>query len=136
MTQSNSEVMRGGYEALARGDFDAIVQLLDPEIEMHDRPEAPDASTYRGAAGARTALDATFDYFDDVSMEPEEFYERDDTVVVVITLRGRGRVSGVPVEERLAHLWTLRDGRPYAMQAYTDPADALRAARIDPPDDA
>jgi len=42
---------------------------------------------------------------------------------------GRGRGSGVPVEETIAHLWTVRDGKAVALQVYTDPDDALRDAR-------
>jgi ketosteroid isomerase-like protein len=44
-------------------------------------------------------------------------------------MSGRGRGSGVPVEEEIAHLWTVDDGIAVAMQVYSDPQDALRDAR-------
>ena len=50
-------------------------------------------------------------------------------VVVVLKMTGRGRGSGVPVEETIAHLWTVRDGKAIAMQVYSDPEHALRDAR-------
>jgi hypothetical protein len=128
----NIAMLRRGYEAISRGDFDSVMEMLDPEIVMHDRPESPDAGTYHGHAGALEALRQTDDFFDDVEMAPEEMHESGDQIVVVLTLRGRGRESGVPVEERIAHLWTVREGRALALRAFTDPGDALRAAGIPP----
>ena len=125
---ANVRAMRRGYEAVQKGDFGVIEELLSPEVEMHDRPESPDPGTYSGPDGARTAMDATYDYFDDVELTPKRFHEREDCIVVEVLLRGVGRGSGVPVEEHLAHLWRLRDGQPYYMQAYTRVQDALRDA--------
>ena len=125
---ANVRAMRRGYEAVQKGDFGVIEELLSPEVEMHDRPEVPDPETYSGTDGARHALNATYDYFDDVELVPEGFHEGDDCIVVEVLLRGVGRGSGVPVEEHLAHLWRLRDGQPYYMQAYTRVEDALRDA--------
>jgi ketosteroid isomerase-like protein len=126
----NVRAMRRGYEAVMNGDFDAIQELLSPEVEMHDRAESPDPGTYSGPDGARSAMNATYDYFDDVELVPERFHEGDDCIVVEVVLRGRGKGSGVPVEEHLAHLWRLRDDQPYYMQAYTRVEDALRDAGI------
>ena len=50
-------------------------------------------------------------------------------MVVVLKMSGRGRGSGVPVEEEIAHLWTIDNGKAVAMQVYSDPQDALRDAR-------
>lgn len=122
--------MRAGYEAMGRGDFNAVLDLMDPEIEIHDRPEIPDPQTYRGREGVLSALSQNLESFDDLEMVPESFVEEGDQMVVCILLRGRGRVSGVPVEDRLAHRWTIRDGRAVALQVYSDPADALRAAGL------
>jgi ketosteroid isomerase-like protein len=124
----NVRAMRRGYEAVLRGDFETVQELLSPEAEMHDRAESPDPGTYSGPSGARDAMNATYDFFDDVEMVPERFHEREDCIVVEVVMRGRGKGSGVPVEERLAHLWRLRDGQPYYMQAYTHVDEALREA--------
>ena len=53
----------------------------------------------------------------------------DSHIVVVLRMHGRGRGSGVPVEERIAHLWLIRDGKAAEMRVYSDPQDALRDAR-------
>ena len=50
-------------------------------------------------------------------------------MVVVLTMRGTGRGSGVKVEERIAHQWKIRDGKAVELQVYSDPDDAVRDAR-------
>ena len=52
-------------------------------------------------------------------------------VVVVLTMRGTGRGSGITVEERIAHQWRVRDGRVVALQVYSDPDEAIRDARAE-----
>jgi uncharacterized protein len=126
--QPDIEGMRRAYEGLSRGDVEGALELIDPEVEVRDRPEAPDPQIYHGYEGVRTAVQATFDTFDLVEFEPERFVEVGDRIVVVIRMRGTGKESGVPVEDRIAHLWTMRDGKAWRMQVYSDPDEAIRDA--------
>jgi ketosteroid isomerase-like protein len=131
MSEENVERLRDGYAAMARRDLDAILPLLAPDVELHDRPEAPDARSYQGHEGAVTALDLSLDAFADFTLVPERFYDGGDRIVVVLKMEGTGRVSGAPVEDRIAHFWTLRDdGLATALRVFSDPADALEAAGI------
>jgi ketosteroid isomerase-like protein len=122
--------VRASYANLVRGDIEQVLGLLDPQVEIRDRPESPDASVYHGHDGARAAFEQTIETFDAVEMDPEEVIAEGDQVVVVLRLRGLGKESGVPVEERIAHHWTMRDDRLVKLQVYSDPADALEAADI------
>jgi uncharacterized protein len=124
------ERMRAGYAALSRGDIEAVFELLDPDVEVRDRPESPDPSVYHGYEGARTAFQQSVEMFEGFELVPEDVFARDDHVVVVLQMRGQGKGSGVPVDERIAHHWTLRDNRPVRLQVYSDPDDALAAAGI------
>jgi ketosteroid isomerase-like protein len=130
VSQENIELMRRGYDAWLRRDLGGMLSLLDPDVEVHDRPEAPDARSYRGHEGVLTALQVSLDAFEDFRLVPERFYDAGDKVVVRLRMIGTGNVSGVPVEEHIAHLWTIRDGRAVALQVYSDPADALTAAGL------
>ena len=130
MGEPNVDLLRRGYAAMARGDFDSVLEMLDPEIEMRDRPESPDAGIYHGHEGALAAFGQTVDFFDEVEMVPEEFFGSGEVVVVALLMRVRGRESGVPVEERIAHLWRIADRRAVSLQAFTHLDDALRAAGI------
>jgi uncharacterized protein len=130
MAQTNVDRLRAGYEALGRGDYESVRELLDPKIVLRDRPEAPDARSYRGYEGMLVTLRDTSDSFEDFRLDPKQFFEHADKIVVILSMTGRGRTSGVPVEERIAHLWTLRSGLAIELRAFTDPADALQAAGL------
>ena len=74
-----------------------------------------------------TTQDESFEQF---RMDLEDLVGVGDThVVAILRMHGRGRGSGVPVEERIAHRWRVRDGKAAEMQVYSDPDDALRDAR-------
>lgn len=130
MSESDIERLRAAYGALDRGDLSAVQELIHPRAEMRDRPEIPDATTYVGWDGVVHSLRASRETFDDFHFVPERFLENEDKVVVILTMIGKGRASGVPVEERIAHLWTVSDGLAVALQAYTRPEDALEAAGL------
>jgi len=51
-------------------------------------------------------------------------------VVVTYRIRGRGRGSGLEIDEPLTLVWRLRDGRIVEVLAYTDRAEALAAAGL------
>jgi ketosteroid isomerase-like protein len=130
MEASNLDRLRAAYEALDRGDAEAIRDFLHPQVELFDRPEIPDAGSYIGWEGLMLSVRASQDSFADFRFTPQRFFEHGDRVVVIVLMTGRGKASGVPVEEQIAHEWTMRDGRAVRLQAYSDPADALEAAGL------
>jgi ketosteroid isomerase-like protein len=128
MSEENLELVRTIYDRFRAGDTDGALALHDPEIEIHDRPQAPDPQVYRGFDGVLTSLGVSQAAFEGLDLVPEEFVDAGDQVVVVFRCRGPGRESGVPIDERLAHLWTLRDGKAVRMAVHSSRDEALRAA--------
>ena len=45
MSEENVELVRRTYEAVNKGDSDAMVLYFHPEIEFHAYPRSPGAST-------------------------------------------------------------------------------------------
>jgi ketosteroid isomerase-like protein len=43
--------------------------------------------------------------------------------------RGRGKASGAEVDDRIAHVWTVRDGRATGLRSFAERDDAVRYAR-------
>ena len=60
-------------------------------------------------------------------IELEEVHERGDTVVAVIRQRGEGMQSGAEVEIRIAHLWTISDGKLTRLEEFAQSENAMRA---------
>lgn len=125
MSKENVALVRAVYDRFRADDNDAALALLDPEIEVRDRPEAPDPQVYCGHQGVLDSLGASRATFDALDLVPEEFIDMGDQVVVVFRFRGTGRESGVPVDERLAHRWTIDDGRAVRMTVHSSRDEAL-----------
>lgn len=61
---------------------------------------------------------------------PGRIIDFGDRVLVLHTVRGQGKVSGVTVEMPAADLYTLRAGKIVALQGFVSHATALEAARL------
>jgi len=119
------DALRRGYEALNRGDVSVVLALLDPDIEWHEPEPSPEAGTYSGRASFERFLRSWIDSFDGFQVEPEQVVERGDKLIAVVHQSGRGRASGVRVDARLAHVWTIKEGRAVRWEAVAAPEDAL-----------
>jgi ketosteroid isomerase-like protein len=128
MSQENVEVVRRGYEHLSQtGEFPW--ELIDAAVEVHDPPIGPDSQVYRGHEGMRNALANVEQSFDEVHFEAEDIRDAGDDVVAFVRMRGRGKGSGIEVEARIAHLWTIRDGKGVRVRVL-EREDALEAAGL------
>jgi uncharacterized protein len=124
----SAAVVREIYDRFRAGDQQGGLELIDPDVELHDRPEIPDPQVYRGHEGVMSALDVSRAEFDDADIVPEEFIEVGDNVVVPLHFVGRGRESGFPIDELLCHVWKVRDGKAVRVEVHADRDEALRAA--------
>jgi ketosteroid isomerase-like protein len=66
----------------------------------------------------------------DLQVEPREFIEAGDEIIVIFHARGRGKSSGIPLDVELAHVFTMQDGHLQVMRAYTSKASALEAVGL------
>lgn len=130
MSRENVETARRGYEAFVRGDIDAALEGMDPEVEWHNPAESPEAGVHRGYEAVKRDWAQTSDFFEDFAIELEQFFDAGDEVVVFLRYRGRGRGSGVEVDARMAHVLTVRDGKAIRVRQFLDRAAALEAAGL------
>ncbi len=126
MAEANVEALQHGYEALNRGDISVVRELLDPDIEWHEPEPSPDAGTHAGRDSFVRFLRSWIESFEGFKVEPEQVVERDDKLIAVVHQSGRGRASGVRVDARLAHVWTVKEGRAVRWEAVGDPDVAKR----------
>jgi ketosteroid isomerase-like protein len=130
MSRENVELVRSIYDRWAEGDFRAGRELLDPHITTVWAEEFPTAGTYHGPDGHAAAMREWLSAWTEFRLEAERFVDAGDSVVVPFVVRARGLESGVEVERRWAHVWTLHDGRVVRFEVHLDVAEALRA--VDP----
>jgi ketosteroid isomerase-like protein len=121
-----ADELRRGYEALNRGDLSVVLELLDRDIEWHEPAPSPEAGIHRGRDSFERFFRGWIESFDDFRVEPERVVESGTTLIAVVRQSGRGRASGVEVEARLAHVWTVDNGRAVRWEAVADADEALR----------
>jgi uncharacterized protein len=129
MSEENVEIVRDSIEAYNRRDFDTAVQSFDTEIEWLFPPFLA-AESCRGPEEIRRLWEGLEEAFEDFQLEPQEFVDAGDHVVVRSHFHGRGKESGVETEGRMHSVTALRDGRIVRIEYFNDWADALEAAGL------
>ena len=131
MSREDVEVVRRVYEAAARRDSAAVLELYDPEVELDARALGLVGSAndlYRGHQGLRALFAEWHDAWGKVEYSYEELIDAGDQVVSVVTRHARGRTSGIEVERPFALLWTVRGGKVVRVVWFLDRDQALKAA--------
>jgi hypothetical protein len=83
------EVACGVYEAVGRGDMDAVVAALDADVEWIEPEGGPYGGTYHGPeAVVEEVLGSVTGEWEEFVVEPDRFVVDDGTVVALVTHRG------------------------------------------------
>ena len=130
MSQENVEVLRRSYEAWNRGDRDAAFEFLEPEFELQLPEGGMNVGSFQGREGVTKLFEDYLEVFDSFHMEPEEFFEADDRIVVFVRTPARGKGSGVEVEFRPAHVWTMPAGKAVRLEVFPERQKALEAVGL------
>jgi len=123
--------MREGFEALSSGDEERILAFADPDFETVVPPSlSAEPDTYRGHEGILRYFAAFDGTMDEVCFHADRLWDAGDQVVVLARLTARGKTTGIPVEQRIAQVWTIRDGRALRAQTFPELSEALEAAGL------
>ena len=99
----------GGAEGGA--SFEEFAATLAPDVALHQSPDLPWGGEYVGSARYEDWSRAMSKVFDQVDMRDSEFFERGDTVVIVGRLVTRVRTTGETMEQPMAQIVTVKDGK-------------------------
>jgi ketosteroid isomerase-like protein len=124
MAEESVEIVRGAAEAYERRDIPAVLEALDPDVELHPARAVLQGEPYRGHDGFKRFLDDMDEDWEEFAAHPEEYRELDDGRVLVLgRFSGRGR-SGVEMDAPAAWTCELRDGKIVRLRFYGDVAAA------------
>lgn len=131
MSESPVAVVRALFERANSGDVDALIELLAPDARFVVPPEASaEPDTYEGHEGARRYFRGFDGVLDQVRFELVELDQvSSDTVLAVTRLHGRGKTTGIPVEQQTYVLITVRGGLVAGIRPYAGRGAALAALR-------
>jgi ketosteroid isomerase-like protein len=129
VSQENVELARRAMEQfVATGE--PAWDLTDTYVEVYD-DDIMDGENYRGRAGVERWLADWSTAWSEFSMEPEEFIDAGDRVVIVLHMRAKGRSSGVILERQDALVHELCDGKIVRLDYYNNRAQALKAVGLE-----
>jgi ketosteroid isomerase-like protein len=130
MNETNVELVRERFAPMRDGDVEALLPLIHPDFEVTTPPGlAAEPDTYRGPEGIRRYFDSFYEIMDRVSFEPHDFIGVGERVVVPVTLRARGRTTGIETSQKVVQVWELRDEKAYRIEVYATLEEAMEAAR-------
>ena len=117
-------------DLLNAGDLDTALAHVSEGAELDwSDSEAINRGTYRGRAAWRSWFSEHKHDFGELRFETTEVLEpRPGTVVTVMSLRGRGRASGLEVAALGAGVWTLDGAAITSATMYQTREEALAAA--------
>jgi ketosteroid isomerase-like protein len=132
MSQENVEVMREAFGRWNRRDIDYWIEHADPAVEIWSTYAALDqgGGPYRGHAGMRewrAEIDRNFEFHE---VRADDFRSVGDHVVVLGSVRFRGKASGSELQYPFGWVCEMRDGRLARMTFHSSHAEALEAAGL------
>jgi ketosteroid isomerase-like protein len=137
MASANLHLLESLYAAWELGDFSST-EWADPEIEWIIA-DGPTAGRWTGLARMADSFRGMLDAWEEYRLEVEEYRELDDERVLVLAkLAGRGKTSGLELDEmqaRGATLFHVRDGKVTRLVYYYDRELALADLGLAPETD-
>jgi ketosteroid isomerase-like protein len=135
MSHENEDLIRRIYDEFgwspAGIEEASRAGLVSPDMELDFSALYPDGPVLHSLAEWRERFVNSVPWGSSLTFEPERFFDLDDErVLIFMRVTARGEGSGVPVENRVAHVYTFRDGVLVRWKGFADRAEALEAAGI------
>jgi uncharacterized protein len=127
--QANVEVLRAGFDAFNRGDYESWLMAFADDVEVHDLADTPDTGVFHGHAGVRAWLAKLQEAFGGgFRFEPGSFSEDGGVVIADVRASATGIGGGVPIDMSVYIVFRMRDGKIVWTQGFLDRGPALEAA--------
>lgn len=133
MSQENVESFKRADEAFKRGDIEATLEELDPELEWHPGMAAllgGETTVYRGHEGYRELRRDIDETFAEVDTDFSEIRDLGERVLAIGRIRTRGKASGAETESPYCLLAEYKDGKAFRVWTYLEHGEALEAAGL------
>ena len=130
MSQENLDIVRSGFEAWNRRDFQEATSRFSTDVEIDASERVLNPAIYKGIEGAMRFRDEIAETWDDFHIEIESLLPAGDEVVVLVRSTGRGRASGARVDARAAWVVTVSEGKVTRVRLHRDRGQALEAVGL------
>jgi ketosteroid isomerase-like protein len=132
MSRDTVDVAKRVIDAYNRRDVDGLfAELATPDFEWYPALiRALDGGGVRGREGVERFVVDTRENWEELQIIAEEFRDLGDRVLVLGRMKGRGKGSGVPVDQPFVSILDFRGDRIWRSQVYLDHVEGLEAAGL------
>jgi ketosteroid isomerase-like protein len=133
MSQQDVEIVRGVLDGFSHSDRERVEPLLHPDLEWRSvvGPLLGVETISGRDAMLRFAFEEIPDAIENQHVEVEELKDLGEgRVLVVARYVGRGRRSGIELDQRIASLHRLNEGMIVSVGDYSTREEALEAAGL------
>ena len=124
---SPEDLCREAYARYSAGDYEAMLELFDPDVTVVVAPPNFESGTYRGHEEYRRLLERWAGSWEEMRTEPIELSGRGEWVLAIIEYIGRGTGSSVEIRQRSWELSHWPAGRCLRYEVYWDDAQGRSA---------
>jgi ketosteroid isomerase-like protein len=131
MSTENVEVVRALFPAFADRDHDDAAAVLHPEVEI--RPAivgGPEGMVYRGRIGNQQFWADVDEAWTEFRIEPEEFRDLGEQVLVLGRALARAPGSGIILDEPAAWIVAVHGAQIVRFRSFSNRRAALEAAGL------
>lgn len=130
------EIVRGIYDAFARGDVPSMLAAMDPKVEWN---EAEHVTLWPGGPiiGTEQVVSQVFARFpelygDTFRIEVQRLHDCGDSVIMQGRYTAVVQPTGRDLSVQVVHVWDIGDGKVVRWQQYTDTWAFAEATGIRP----
>lgn len=117
------EVVKAQYAASAAGDLEALRATLADDVVWTEMAGFPLAGTYYGPEGVTSnVMEKLAVSWDDWAATPNDFIVDGERVVALCHNTARNKATGKPLNVRVAHSFTVRNGKIVKFEQFVDTA--------------
>jgi len=120
----NVEIVKGMYDAAAKGDFPAFLGSMDAPIEWNEAENFPyaDRNPYIGPQAVAESvfgrIGADWEYW---ILSDHEFHEtKNDMIIVTGRYNAKHKITGKIIKAQFTHMWRVKNGKATNFQQYAD----------------
>jgi ketosteroid isomerase-like protein len=129
MSEENVQLARRAIEAVNRRDLDALLPLMDDDVESVSRIAALEGGLH-GHPGVRQWWESWFESFPDYDIEIVDVHDHGEVVIASLRALGHGAGSAVPFEDAVWYASRWRRGMCVWWRVCATEAEALEAAGL------
>jgi uncharacterized protein len=117
---ANASLIQAAYDAFARGDIPAVIDLVDDSVEWSSPGTLPQGGQFHGRDGVGQFFQAVGGAWSSLALDVEAVTEAGSELVIGLVRADGTRQGGGPAGYGATHVFTVRDGKVVRFREYTD----------------